>query len=501
MVTLVPPNAGKARLWCGLHVKNCHRYGYLDISQMAAPTPQTTLKSRATEAARTILQDHLSLQGAETVALFHDERGVAVANCLSDAARYLRIRVVTRYIPADKQTTLTREDHALLEQADATLTCFTETLKSIAFRRHLIDQAAADQRVLGSLSPSLHALAQSAGRASADDAIRCDDLAQILLCGESAEVVTAVRDARGSIIEEHRLHLSLGGPQRAPVTACGPIHAGTWARLPSPEVCIAPLEDSAHGVFVLNGAFPGGVLSGQEHLLLIFTAGRLEMVGGNSPRVGEFWRIVESAKSAGGPPLALSELGLRLWDLSPEATPHALLPLGLGDNTALGGNLRSPLQELLLTRQASLLVDGHPVLQDGHFVYDASHWRESRDTIHQLGQTLAANCEIRLTPNHAAPDATGRLRVLRPVGHKRICAYRPGDAATGERLAGLYLALGEQRATITLPALAQQLIPSRLCANLDDLRGLLGILHHHRLIEIREPMDLAWDGHGSRLGV
>jgi len=468
---------------------------------MAAPTPQTTLKSRATEAARNILQKHLSLRNGETVAFLHDEQGVSCANCFVEAARYLRIRVLSRYVPADKQVhfgVLSPEDLALLDQADAVLVCFAENLKTTAYRRQIVDQAAVDQRVLGSLSPSLHALAHAAGRChDLDTAQRCDDLAQILLHGQEAEIISAVRDARGDIIEEHRLTVGLGGFHRAPATSAGPIHAGTWARLPAPEVTIAPMENTANGVFVLNGVFPGGVMTGSEHLLLIFNAGRLEMVGGNSPRVGEFWKVVESGKGAGGQMLGLSELGVRLWDLSTPDSTECLVPVGLGDNTALGGLLRSTVQELLLSRQVSLNVDQQPVLREGRLVYSASVWRESPESMRRLSVTIPSACEIRLTAHAARADAEGRLRVERRVGQRRVCSYRPGDATLGGHLGDLYAALTEQNAAVTLSALARQLLPGPICATLTDLRGLLAILRQHRLIEVREPMNLTWEAEAS----
>jgi hypothetical protein len=467
---------------------------------MAAPTPQTTLKSRATEAARNILEEQLSLRGGETVAFFHDEQGVTCANCFADAARYLRIRVLPRYVPSEKQHggALGREDLTILEQADAVLTCFAESLKSTAYRRQLVDQAALDQRVLGTLSPSLHSLAQAAGRRDDDWQECCDDLAQIFLRGKEAELITAVRNSRGDVIEEHRLTVSLGGFKRAPVTSGGTIHTGTWSRLPSPEVTIAPIEDTANGVFVLNGAFPGGAMSGSEHLLLVFAAGRLEMVGGNSSRVGEFWKIVESGKNtSGGQALGLSEIGIRLWDLATEDSPERLLHFGLGDNTALGGALRSPVQEAMLGRQASLRVDGLPVLAEGHFCYEASAWRESADVVRRLSTSIGTDCEIRLTRHLGQADTAGRLRVTRQVGRKRVCSYRPGDAFVGERLCELYLALQEQRSPLSLPALARQLVPGSICGSLMELRGLLAILRQHRLIEVREPMNLEWNGEAA----
>jgi hypothetical protein len=173
-----------------------------------------------------------------------------------------------------------------------------------------------------------------------------------------------------------------------------------------------------------------------------------------------------------------------------------LLPLGLGDNTAIGGALRSPVQELMLSRHASLFVDGKPVLQQGKLVYDQS-WRETAETVRRLSTSLAADCEIRLTSNTGVADAAGRLRVLRAVGHRRVCSYVPGDALVSGQLCDLYLAMVEQRAPISLASLARQFVPGPVCGSLAELRGLVALLRQHRLIQVREPMNIEWSGEAA----
>ena len=443
-----------------------------------------------------MLQESLSLGTGDSLVLFHDEQGVAAANLFAEVARSLRLRYATRFVPHERQAAyasgagsgISAEDSAALAGADSVLICFVENLKTTAYRRQLIERGATEQRVLGTFTPSLSSLAQAAVRAhGGEQAQRCDDLAMILLRGREAELTTAVLDARGDVIEEHSLTVSLGGHKRCPVTCGGPIAAGTWARLPAPEVSVAPMEDTANGVFVLNGAFPGGVMTGNEHLLLVFASGRLEMVGGNSPRVGEFWNVVEAGKTLGAPPLGLSELGVRLWDASCDTPQQSLLQLCLGDNIGVGGTLRSPVQEILLSRGASLRVDGRPVMREGKFVYDAAAWQESRATAQQLAAQLTGDLVIRRTDNAAHADASGRLRVMRHVGRQRVCSYTLGDADLGGRLCDLYGLLAERREPITLLALSRQCLPGTLAANLAELRGMLGVLEQHRLIEIRQP--------------
>ena len=459
---------------------------------MAAPTPQIDLKALAWEGARLILQETLSLNAADHLALFHDEQGVAIANLFAEVARSLRLRYEARFVPLTKQATLAgrggmlpAEDVALIEQASGVLVCLGEDLRTASYGRQLVERAAADQRVAGLLSPALPALAHASRHRRESHQEQCGDLAQILLAGTEAEVTTAVLDARGDIIEEHCLTLSLGGFPRCPATAGGPIPAGTWAPLPVPEVSIAPTEAAASGVFVLNGAFPGGAMSGDEHLLLVFASGRLEMVGGNSPRVGEFWRVVESGKSH-GTPLSLASIGIRLGSTTGDAAESSV-QLGLGDNTALGGSLISPIQELLLSRGGSLKVDGRWVVRAGRLVYDLAAWQESRATAQSLAAGMNGELTIRRTRNIAHADALGQLGVIRHLGRQRACTYRLGDAGLSARLSDLYQLLAEQTGALTLFELSRLCLPGTIAAHLSELRGLLGVLERHELIEVVRP--------------
>ena len=458
-------------------------------TEMAAPTPQVDVKALAWEGARLIHSETLSLNPADRLLLFHDEQGVAIANLFGEVARALRLRYVARFVPREKQMSragqaLPAEDAAAIDQADAVLICLGDDLRTTSYRRQLLECAALGERVAGLLSPALPALAHASRLRHEQAPERCGELARILLAGRSAEVTTAVLDARGDVIEEHCLSLSLGGFKRCPATAGGPIPAGTWAPLPMPEVSIAPEEESANGVFVLNGDFPGGAMPGHEHLLLVFASGRLEMVGGNSSRVGEFWKVVESAKSL-GTPLSLSSIGIRLWDTVGTTNTRNLIQLGLGDNTALGGRLNSPIQETLLSRAGSLSVDGRTVLRNGSLVYEPAHWQESRATAQSLTASMSGELLIQLTQSHAHAGADGLLGVIRHVGQSRACSYILGDAGLSPRLSELYQVFTEHGKAITLSELSRLCLPGTMAADLTELRGLLGVLERHQLIEVR----------------
>lgn len=448
---------------------------------MAAPTPQIDLKAQAWEGARLILQESLSLNAGDRLVLFHDEQGVAVANLVGEVARSLRLRYTPRFVPRERQGQGVAEgDSGELESADGILIALTEDLRTTGYRRMLVEKAAVDQRVVGVLTPTLAALAQKHRHRQGAPQEQWGELAQILLAGRDAEITTAVLDARGDVIEEHCLSVELVRYERCPATAGEAIAAGTWAPLPLPETVVAPREESASGVFVLNGAFAGGAMTGQEHLLLVFAGGRLEMVGGNSPRVGEFWNVVESGKAPGGQALSLGFVGVRH---AGDATGQNLVQLGLGDNTALGGKLRSAVQETLLSRGASLTVDGRPVLRQGRLVHDRTVWQETRATAHQLAARVGSDLRIGRTANTAHVDVLGRLWVMRRVGPQRTGGYRIGDNELSVRLGDLYQHLADLREPMPFPELLRLCMPGTIAASLQELRGLLGVLERHQLIQ------------------
>ena len=222
---------------------------------------------------------------------------------------------------------------------------------------------------------------------------------------------------------------------------------GTWGNIPGGETFIAPVEDSANGVFVLNGSFKGHVLQPATALRLHFRKGRLTDVDGPASVREAFDALLEPGRRRNDPFFdCLAELGIGVNPGIPELTGNALFDekcdgtvhIAVGDSVRYGGRQASMLHEDLVTRHPSLWIDGRQVLDRGKNVFDPAVWRERLETTEAAGAVTAHDCGIRRTALRADFSVQGRLSVRREVTAGRICSYVIGDPETSRILALLY---------------------------------------------------------------
>ena len=191
--------------------------------------------------------------------------------------------------------------------------------------------------------------------------------------------------------------MRLGQFARAPITSTGLILRGTWGNLPGGETFIAPLEGTANGSFVLNGAFTGHVLPMGAVIVLTFVDGVLTSIQGPDTHCARLDAVLgRSASDKAGIALCLAELGIgvnqgvlaltgnALFDEKKAGTIH----IAIGDNSIYGGTLKASLHEDLIATHPTLHIDDSPILLQGRYVLSKRHWREDFLFALKLGHTL-----------------------------------------------------------------------------------------------------------------
>ncbi|MFQ6094141.1 MAG: aminopeptidase [bacterium] len=142
---------------------------------------------------------------------------------------------------------------------------------------------------------------------------------------------------------------------------------GQFGNLPSGEAYIAPVENSAHGVIVVDGSMAGiGMLSGPIRLTV--RSGYVTKISGGRG-AQELRKLIQPFGRLGR---NIAELGLGtnykakltgniLEDEKVAGTAH----IALGDNASIGGTVSVPshLDGLLL--QPTLEIDGQKIMEDG----------------------------------------------------------------------------------------------------------------------------------------
>jgi aminopeptidase len=141
--------------------------------------------------------------------------------------------------------------------------------------------------------------------------------------------------------------------------------------LPHGETYIAPLEDSAEGVAVIDKAFFRG--RRLENLRLTFTGGRVTGVEAiDVSGVESFWELLEASS---GDKDVIAELGIGtnpgviepIGNVSLDEKIGGSVHIAVGMNDRFGGKNRSNLHQDLVILKPTVWFDGKVILESGEF--------------------------------------------------------------------------------------------------------------------------------------
>jgi aminopeptidase len=457
-------------------------------------------KRLALEGARKVLTECVALKQHDTLALFWDETTAETAAVFLDAARGLNLNVRERLVSLEEQASfspnagLSSEDRDALDSARGIVTCLSNQVVGTAYRTELLRVGTDGGKRFGHMpGANLSVLAHAVNIDYVAATSRCDDLALALTLGESVHLQTYVFDADGNRKESFNLRFQIGGLSRSPITSTGIIPLGTWGNLPGGETFIAPIEDTASGIFVLNGAFKDHVIQPPGHLLLHFEDGRVIKVTGTSPDDTLFNKILDYARLRGDSHYnSLAELGIGVNPGIKELTGNALFDekcygtahIAIGDSSRYGGQHSSRIHEDLISRGPSLWIDNKPILNSGENAFQASEWREDLQNWVRDDETIDADNIFTRTTINAEKGPVGRLRVRRNVAAGRVCLYTIGEPTTSRILASVYSLIPRLPQQIKLQELYRA-VHGDLALKENLIDAAVRILLRHGLINVR----------------
>ena len=445
-----------------------------------------------------MLTDCLNLRPTDVLALFSDETTSDTANIFLEAASELELEVRSRVTPVKDQAAfdvnvgLCSEDREALASARGIITCLSNHVAGTPYRTTLVRTGTNGDTRFGHMpGANLDVLAHAVNIDYMEASSRCDDLALALTLGEKVRLRTYVPGSD----EPHDLNFDIGGVKRSPITSTGIIPLGTWGNLPGGETFIAPIEDSANGVFVLNGAFKNYVMKSPTYVLLSFENGRLVHIEGTENEEAAFKTLVDFVRSVGDSFYnSLAELGIGVNRGIKELTGNALFDekcygtahIAIGDNSRFGGLYSSRTHEDLVSRVPSIWIDEKPILDRGKDAFEASQWRESLDNNDAASASLSGDSIIARTNTKVQGGGFGKLRVRRNVSAGRICIYTIGEPATSRTLA---------RLDALIPSLGQYIRFDDLCRLADKNKlelsrsltaAAVSILSRHDVITVKD---------------
>ena len=460
--------------------------------------PPTAL---ALDGAHKVLSECVDLKQHDVLALFWDQTTKETAKVFLDAASVLRLDVRRRYVTLKEQARfsedagLSVEDRDALDSARGIITCLSNHVAGTHYRKALLKAGTNGDKRFGHMpGANLEVLAHAINIDYVEATSRCDDLAVALTLGERVRLQTYVFDAEGNRKESYDLQFEIGGLDRSPLTSTGIIPLGTWGNLPGGETFIAPIEESASGVFVLNGAFKNYVIHQPGHLLLHFEAGRMVKVTGTPEEEAAFDAILNYARSQSDANYnSLAELGIGVNPGIKELTGNALFDekcygtahIAIGDSARYGGKHESKIHEDLISHAPSLWIDDKPILNGGENAFEPATWREDlKDWIREDAPIDDDSILTRTTIN-AEKGSVGKLRVRRNVAAGRVCLYSIGEPSTSRKLFNVYSAIPRIPQQIKLQELYRVVTSADPALKENLIDAALRILLRHGLIKIR----------------
>ena len=301
-----------------------------------------------------------------------------------------------------------------------------------------------------------------------------------LLKGESCMITTYGKDGA-----EHQLRMSLGGALRVPIQSLGVIPADAWGNIPGGEIFIAPIENSAEGEFLSNGAVSHEKLTDGREALFSFEGGRLvrhRYVGtrrevralidarriAESQGDGECWRVI--AELGIGLNQKISRItGIPVADEKMYGTAH----IAVGHNTGYGGrNICRSLHCDITTIGPTLVIDGVQVMERGRHVLDP-RWLDSYRRFLSLERRSGSDL-IEINPqSFVSRDGLLLLRQITASGRETL--YPFGDHESSELAHRLIDGAVEDMLDVTAA-------PARLGLQRETIDALIAMLSAHGVI-------------------
>ena len=442
--------------------------------------------------ARQIVRRCLGLEPGQDLVILLDETTTEIAIALAEAADSLGVHPTLVMVPVSLQRRIPGESdlslpvQGLAQQARGILTCVTGRADCLAFRDRVLEtQWSARTRVGHMPGATLEVLSLAdldLERLAAD----CHTVELAMARGQAIELITYGVDGRA-----HHLNADIGGWERLPVASDGVITDGAWGNVPSGETYIAPVEGTAEGTVAITGSVPGRVIPAGECLTLRFRDGRLV---GMVPETGATARWLDEqqirpAKARGDLNWSnLAEIGIGLNGKVSELTGNMLfdekaagtIHVALGSNNYMGGWVMSAIHCDLVTRGATVLVDGRTIVDRGRLSTRESDWRESHIEVRLDGSPLATTTLVARSGVQAASSSDHRLqRVLRPEPG-RVSTCFVGDDGTAFLADSLYGNLPVDGSWANVDTLR-----ARAKLDIKTARRVLHVMWSYSLINVR----------------
>jgi hypothetical protein len=407
-----------------------------------------------------VLTRCLGLPSGANLVVFADETTLSTALLLIEQADALEMQPLLVYFSTATQQRLGKQPlqvglQLAVREADAVLVCLSGAPSSYEFRNAVREFAYNAGCKVGHM-PGIDQATLLLADVNYEELIQhCELLATALLQSNSLTIKTT--DAAG---RQHCLTVPLDPGTLLPITSDGIIQRASWGNIPSGETFIAPAPFSGDGSIVINGSIRRYVMAADEELVFYFEQGQLvRWEPEDSPAARHFvTEAVESARAQNDANWSqLGEVGLGANPRVDQLTGSMLLDekkygtahIALGDNTDMGGQVKSSIHYDMVTLRPEVAVDGRVIIRDGRLVLTPDGLLAGLSQV-QPPVDWSVDLPLSYTAVRCGADEQGRLRRRWDTDSGRVCSVMVGTDEIARHAAEIYEALRQQRRPSTL---------------------------------------------------
>lgn len=317
--------------------------------------------------AKKLIETCLGLSKGEEVVIFCDKARIDLANAcveaISNCKAYSSVFLVTEAArPIQKLNEVMRR---AMEEADVALIMLSHLHTETKFRRQILTYTKIRPCRVANM-PGIERrhlenyLDLNYEKLVADS----ERIAVVLMKAEKAEVSTEA----GTQIE---VPLRGWSPPLAEAETGLLNEPNIWGNLPAGEAFVIPRLRVAHGKIVVNGSIPNCKI--EEPLTITVEKGRAIDI--QPKKCKEYRQLYQSFKDGGRNSTILVELGIGVNEQIDSITGSVIadekmketVHFGFGSNSGFGGTIRAGNHDDLIVLEPTVLLDGVPLMEKGHF--------------------------------------------------------------------------------------------------------------------------------------
>jgi hypothetical protein len=324
----------------------------------------------------TVLRESLAVDKGKDVLVITDS--TSVAEYFSKEANMIGANINIWYLPNEVRPVkrVGRTLESAIKSSDVVLSVFRTFPQELDFRKHII-------RIVKGSSTTRLAHMPNVDIDVITNCIVKTDINELEKLGKLlVQVLARTKKVRILSTKGTNLSLDIGGWQLPADGGFTRIEtSGQWRNIPMGEAFKIPIENSANGKLVIDGAIPGKVLSRGKEIVFNIKDGRvIDIIDKSNAHFKDYLKRIDSyaPENQKGNIYKICEFGIGI-NRAARKVPNSIeyekrlgtIHIAIGDNKPFAGNNEAPEHLDLLIKSPTIYFDGVKIMAKGKLIENA----------------------------------------------------------------------------------------------------------------------------------